>query len=174
LLFLRAESERVASLRTAGYPNLYTVTGPNTGVATTSVVYMVEAQVGYILQCIEAAGRDKPISPRPEAMEQYNTAIQAEVAETVWTSGCDSWYLGEGGDGKISTLYPGTATRFRSERERLDLSEFELTEIPNACHFLIQLRFSFLVGCLFDCIILPRPTRNREGHPGIRHEPTRL
>ena len=51
----------------AGFPNFYLVTGPNTGVATTSVVFMIEQQVHFIMQLIKRAGREKLISVKQEA-----------------------------------------------------------------------------------------------------------
>ena len=38
-----------------GMPNFYMTTGPNTGVGTTPVVYMIEAQLNLILQAIDSA-----------------------------------------------------------------------------------------------------------------------
>lgn len=107
-----------------GFPNLYWVTGPNTGVATNSVVFMVEAQVNYIVQAIELAGRDKTIEPTEEVVAAQDAQFQADLKDTVWASGCNSWYLGEGGAERIGTLYPYDARRFAAERATLNVDEF--------------------------------------------------
>lgn len=114
---------------TPGFPNLYWVTGPNTGVATNSAVTTVEAQVPFILKCIEAAGRDKLIAPKANVVEAEDANIQNALKDTVWASGCQSWYLGKDDDDRIEILYPYGARRFAAERETLNLDEFEITPI---------------------------------------------
>ena len=109
-----------------GMPNLYFVTGPNTGVGTTSIVFMIEQEVGFILRCIRLAGREKLMSIRDSACARYNDALQAALQKTVWASGCKSWYRRE--DGKISTLYPWNALRFRRQLRKLDREDFEIVE----------------------------------------------
>jgi cation diffusion facilitator CzcD-associated flavoprotein CzcO len=109
------------------FPNYYMITGPNTGVGTTSVVYMIELQVDYILQLIKAAGDDKLISVKPEALRAYNLKIHDELSRSVWASGCDSWYLRD--DGKITTLYPGSAKDFAKAHKRINLQNYNVLEV---------------------------------------------
>jgi cation diffusion facilitator CzcD-associated flavoprotein CzcO len=111
----------------AGYPNLHFVTGPNTGVATNSIVYRVEAQLDLILQAMQAAGNDKLITPKAEVQDRYHEALQEKLSKTVWASGCQSWYRPT--NGEISTLYPGDARSFLREREQINLDDCELTQI---------------------------------------------
>jgi cation diffusion facilitator CzcD-associated flavoprotein CzcO len=109
------------------FPNFYTITGANTGVGTSSVVYMIELQLDYIVKLMQAAGSDKMISVKPEALERFNERIQKELSQSVWASGCDSWYIRE--DGKIVTLFPGNAKQFAVEHKRLDIENYDL--VPN-------------------------------------------
>lgn len=109
------------------FPNYYMITGPNTGVGTSSVVYMIELQLDYIIKLIKAAGSDKLISVKPDVLERYNERVQDELSRSVWASGCDSWYIRE--DGKIVTLYPGNAKQFAKEHKRLDLKNFDLVPV---------------------------------------------
>ncbi|MFX8817257.1 NAD(P)/FAD-dependent oxidoreductase, partial [Acinetobacter baumannii] len=37
----------------AGFPNMYLVVVPNTGLGHSSMLLMIEAQVGYIMQCLK-------------------------------------------------------------------------------------------------------------------------
>ena len=111
----------------SGYPNYYMVTGPNTGVGTTSVVFMIEQEVGYILQLIEKAGRDKLISVRPETQAAYNVDIHAALSGSVWASGCKSWYRRP--DGKITTLYPNNAREFRRQLQYVNVDDFEVNGV---------------------------------------------
>jgi cation diffusion facilitator CzcD-associated flavoprotein CzcO len=111
------------------FPNFHMITGANTGVGTSSVVYMIELQLDYILKLINACDSNQLISVKPESLEQYNARTQEELSRTVWASGCDSWYIRE--DGKIVTLYPGNAKRFANERKRLDLENYQFTKAKN-------------------------------------------
>ncbi|MEH6636826.1 MAG: NAD(P)/FAD-dependent oxidoreductase [Halioglobus sp.] len=110
-----------------GMPNFYMTTGPNTGVGTTSVVYMIEAQLNLILQAITAAGDDKVIQVRADAHKRYNDDIRAALQETVWAGDCLSWYKRE--DGEIASLYPYNARTFLKDHKHLEEADFELSTI---------------------------------------------
>jgi cation diffusion facilitator CzcD-associated flavoprotein CzcO len=114
----------------AGFPNYYMVTGPNTGVGTTSVVYMLEQSVAYILKLIEVAGNTHWLSVREEVLQAYNRDIHEQLSHTVWASGCMSWYLQP--NGKNTTLYPGNARMFKRQLENLSMDDFELQPVPTA------------------------------------------
>ncbi|MGB5579917.1 MAG: NAD(P)/FAD-dependent oxidoreductase [Woeseia sp.] len=113
----------------SGFPNYYLVTGPNTGVGTTSVVYMIEQQVDFIMKLIKLANDDKVVSVRQDAQQEYNARIHADLKNSVWASGCKSWYLRP--DGKIATLYPYNARSFAAQSRRVNLSHFDLLPIPS-------------------------------------------
>ena len=102
--------EALRGAAVAGFPNFWMITGPNTGVGTTSVVHMIETHLKYVMRLIEAAG-DDALEADPEAQARYNDQLQAGLADTVWAAGgCASWYKRD--DGRIETLYPGSARDF--------------------------------------------------------------
>lgn len=105
------------------FPNYYMITGPNTGVGTSSVVNMIEIQLEYILQLIKAAGKNKLLAVKPEIMNAYNERLQEELSRSVWASGCESWYLRD--DKKIVTLYPRSAKQYAKEHSKLDLDNYD-------------------------------------------------
>jgi cation diffusion facilitator CzcD-associated flavoprotein CzcO len=107
-----------------GIPNFYMTTGPNTGVGSTSVVYMIEAQLRLILQAIEAAGPDQLIEVTQQACERYNREIRDALQETVWAGDCQSWYKRP--DGEITTLYPYDARTFLRDHKHLVHEDFTL------------------------------------------------
>jgi len=109
-------------------PNYFMVTGPNAGVGTTSVVYLIEQTVDWIVDMIKQAGRDKLVSVRPEACLRYSDALQSDLGGTVWASGCDSWYVAP--NGRIETLFPGNARAFAEQMADIDLADFEIRAIP--------------------------------------------
>ncbi|MCR9213418.1 MAG: NAD(P)/FAD-dependent oxidoreductase [Proteobacteria bacterium] len=109
-----------------GFPNAYFVTGPNTGVGSTSVIYMIEAQAALIMKCLGLAGKERLIEPTQAAYDDYNLKLQNDLANTVWATDCSSWYKDE--EGRISTLYPRAGRQFKREKLRLRLSDFDIRQ----------------------------------------------
>jgi len=110
----------------AGFPNLYMLLGPNTGLGHSSMVYMIESQVAYVIQALrETRRRGAAVSEvRADAVEGYNRALDGRMQNTVWTTGCSSWYLDD--TGRNATLWPDWTFRFRRRASRFDASEYEL------------------------------------------------
>ena len=111
----------------AGFPNLFFVLGPNTGLGHTSVVLMAEAQAGYIRQALEHMERAGvgAIEPRREAQDAWNDEIQRRSAGTVWLNGgCQSWYIDR--NGKNSTLWPDHTFRFFAALKQFKPSEYRV------------------------------------------------
>ncbi len=109
----------------AGFPNLALLSGPNTGTGSTSQVYMIEAQIHYVLELLRALRehRARSIEPRAQAQAAYNVWLQQQMQRTVWlTGGCNSWYLDE--DGVNRTLYPGPSSSFWRSLRRVDPGEY--------------------------------------------------
>lgn len=114
----------------AGFPNLFFLLGPNTGLGHTSALVMIEAQAAYATKIIERlrAGDVAAIEPRAEAQVEYNADIQSRLQGTVWNAGgCASWYLDR--NGRNSTIWPDFTFRFRRELRELDESEYVLTPV---------------------------------------------
>jgi cation diffusion facilitator CzcD-associated flavoprotein CzcO len=98
----------------SGFPNLFTLMGPNTGLGHTSVIYMIEAQIEHVLGALKHMERAgiAALEPKPEAQEAWVSAVDARMTGTVWVSGgCASWYLDE--TGRNSTLWPDFTWRYR-------------------------------------------------------------
>jgi cation diffusion facilitator CzcD-associated flavoprotein CzcO len=85
----------------AGFPNLFILMGPNTGLGHNSVVYMIECQVAYVVKCLQwmqKAGLEW-LEVKEQAQERFFGRLQENLKRTVWLGGgCKSWYLdGMGG-----------------------------------------------------------------------------
>lgn len=114
----------------SGYPNLLFLVGPNTGLGHNSIVHMIESQVNYVLgylDLLDKAGPDAFLDVKPEAQEAYNTAIQTKMADTVWASGCRSWYLDS--RGKNTTLWPALTVTYRKATKRVNSADYEVVSI---------------------------------------------
>ena len=102
-----------ASTVVPGYPNLFVIDGPNASLGHNSAVHMIETQIGYILGALERLGTGQVLEVRAEAEEAYTREIDEAARSTVWlTGGCSSWYRDEV-SGRLTLLWPGTATSFR-------------------------------------------------------------
>ena len=109
----------------AGFPNLFQLLGPNTTLAHNSMIAMIEAQIGYVLQAL-AARSDGVIEARPAAQASYDAAIQDAMRTVVWTTGgCASYYLDAAG--RNTAAWPHGAARFVRELRRFDPGEFSLS-----------------------------------------------
>lgn len=111
-----------------GYPNLFLLMGPNTGLGHSSVLLMMESQMKHILNAIRFMQERgiTTIEPRPEAEAKFNSEIQAKMTNTVWMSGgCTSWYLDR--TGKNSTLWPSSVGAFIKRVEPFNPEEYLLT-----------------------------------------------
>jgi len=90
------------------FPNFFVVTGPNTGIGHTSAIFIIEAQMNYILACLREltqSGR-RAIEVRPESEANYTQMIHSEMEKTVWKSGgCRSWYQSK--SGHVIAMFPG-------------------------------------------------------------------
>lgn len=107
-----------------GFPNFAMLLGPNSALGHNSVILMIEAQVKYVVGCIKALGRRhaKSMDVREEASEAYDKAIQRDLQDTVWLSGCKNWYVGE--DGRNHTLWPSSTLKYRRKMRTVDESDF--------------------------------------------------
>ncbi len=100
----------------SGFPNAFMITGPNTGLGHSSMVYMIESQIAYITDALRAIDRTGAVAVdvRPDVQSAYNDRLQAQLRQTVWnTGGCQSWYLDR--SGRNTTLWPSFTFRFRQQ-----------------------------------------------------------
>jgi cation diffusion facilitator CzcD-associated flavoprotein CzcO len=111
----------------AGFPNLFLITGPNTGLGHSSMIFMMESQFAYVLEALRTldARGAAALDPLPEAQAAYNDRIQTKMAGTVWiTGGCASWYLDH--RGRNTTLWPGFTWQFRLATRRFDAEAYRV------------------------------------------------
>jgi len=110
----------------AGLPNLFKLIGPNTGLGHSSMIYMIEAQLNYVLDALRVMD-ERAVATfeiRPEALAAYNARVQSQMAGTVWMSGCASWYLDANGNN--TTIWPDFTFRYRRQTRRFDPGAYVL------------------------------------------------
>jgi cation diffusion facilitator CzcD-associated flavoprotein CzcO len=127
----------------SGFPNLFLLIGPNTGLGHNSMVYMIESQLTYILDCLSLIKRRnlQSVEVLSRAQATFNAEMQQRMQGTAWTSGCTSWYLDARGHN--TTLWPGFTLEYRRRTRHFDWPQYALkpytmkldsTAIPTATH----------------------------------------
>ena len=109
-----------------GFPNLFQLLGPNTVLAHNSVIFMIEAQVDYILQMMDLVtqSQSNAIVVKDQVQDQFNQDVQDMLNNTVWQSGCVSWYQQDGG--KNFALWPTYTWKYWLKTKSLHPSDFRL------------------------------------------------
>jgi cation diffusion facilitator CzcD-associated flavoprotein CzcO len=111
----------------ADFPNLFMLVGPNTGLGHNSIVFMIESQLNYVMDCLRHMDSNGlgTAEVREGVQRRFNDDIQRRLDGTVWTSGgCVSWYLDA--NGRNSTVWPGFTWPFRRRTRRFDPADYEL------------------------------------------------
>ncbi|MCB9642677.1 MAG: NAD(P)/FAD-dependent oxidoreductase [Myxococcales bacterium] len=118
--------ETLHGIAVSGFPNFYLLVGPNTGLGHNSIIFMIESQVRYILQCIERLRTKggRYLDLRPESQHSFQEEVSQRTENTIWKSGCRSWYLTE--DGKNYTLWPGYTFEYWWKTRRLRPKDYRL------------------------------------------------
>jgi cation diffusion facilitator CzcD-associated flavoprotein CzcO len=113
----------------AGFPNLFFLLGPNTGLGHSSMVYMIESQIAHVMAALghmRERGAET-IEIRPEAQDRYNAELERRMPGTVWSTGCASWYLDH--TGRNATIWPDWTWRFRRRAAELRTDDYALDAV---------------------------------------------
>jgi len=111
----------------SGFPNFFMLYGPNTNLAHNSIIFMLESQITYVLQAVEALRDDhiRSLEVRRDREDAFDAEIQDALENTVWQSGCNSWYVNA--DGRNTVNWPGFTFTFRRATAHLDLADYHVT-----------------------------------------------
>ena len=103
-----------------GFPNLMIMFGPNTALASGSIIAMLEPQARYIRQAVQLIHQSGPcaqLDVRPDVEQRYDADVQARLTDSLWTS-CASWY--RNASGRVVAIWPGTTLEYRRRTSRFD------------------------------------------------------
>jgi cation diffusion facilitator CzcD-associated flavoprotein CzcO len=108
----------------SGFPNLFLLMGPNTGLGHNSMIFMIEAQSRYAANAIAELRRKQLafIDVLPSAEQAFRSELARKMKNTVWTTGCTSWY--QTPDGEVF-LWPGATFDYWWRTRQLDLRAYE-------------------------------------------------
>jgi cation diffusion facilitator CzcD-associated flavoprotein CzcO len=108
----------------ADFPNLFLMYGPNTNLGHNSILFMIECQTHYILDCLRQMQERglRWIAPRRDVMEAYDARVQRELQRTAWAATGKSWYKTE--DGRITNNWSGSTIRYWWNTRRANLADY--------------------------------------------------
>ena len=91
----------------AGFPNLFTITGPQSPSVLSNMPVSIEQHVEWITECIDHMRRNKlaTIEATPQAQEQWGAHV-SEIVNMTLMPGANSWYMGANIPGKPRRFLP--------------------------------------------------------------------
>jgi cation diffusion facilitator CzcD-associated flavoprotein CzcO len=122
----RAGNQAYLGTTVSGFPNMFVMTGPNTGLGHNSQIFMIEAQARYVVDCLRGLRRlgGDWLEIRADIQDTFNDWLQDRMATTVWQSGgCRSWYQ-DPRSGRNTILWPDTSTGFRRRTRNIRMSDY--------------------------------------------------
>ena len=113
----------------SGFPNFFVMYGPNTNLGHNSILSMLEAQFGYVVQALAAQdelGVDA-LEVRPSVVSRFNAELQGEMDDAAWSGGCNSWY--KNAAGKVINNWSGTVHQYHDKTRRFVSDEFMMLSV---------------------------------------------
>jgi cation diffusion facilitator CzcD-associated flavoprotein CzcO len=114
-----------------GFPNFFMIGGPGSPIGNFSFLMTAENQCAYAMNMISflASGHATALSPKTEAMRQFNKAVQERMPSTIWVSGCKNWYMDKNGN---IALWPWSWEHFEKTMRKPNLDHFEILDAAQA------------------------------------------
>jgi cation diffusion facilitator CzcD-associated flavoprotein CzcO len=112
----------------SGFPNMFFVVGPNTGLGHSSMIYMIESHINYLSSALEQMDRQNlaTVEVSEDRQRAFNQKLQKQMKKTIWTTGgCSSWYLDRHGNN--TTLWPSFTFLFRQMTRKFDVAAYHTT-----------------------------------------------
>ncbi len=113
------------TLAIPGFPNFFMLLGPNSGLGHNSVIFMIESQVRYVVQCVRTLTKRRlaSLAPRADAAQEFEAGIRQGMQKMIWEGSCKSWY--QDPKGRVFALWPGSTIRYWWSMRRPRLDEYE-------------------------------------------------
>ncbi len=111
------------SLLVPNFPNFFLMLGPNSPVGNYSIIAISEIQSDYAIDLVKSwqRGEMDTIEVRDEAVQQWNAMLGSRLKNTVWATGCSSWYQDDKGD---IFSWPDSWKRWCELMAKPDLNDF--------------------------------------------------
>ena len=107
------------------FPNFFMLVGPHSPVGNFSLIEVAELQMDFILQLMSGIQRGtyRAVCASDSSTAAFNMTIDEAMRNTIWVTGCRSWYLDEKGK---PAVWPWGMTRFRETMRTPNLDDFDI------------------------------------------------
>ena len=121
----RDGAEAYKGISVNGFPNLFLLYGPNTNLGHNSILYMLESQFAYVLNCLDALQQQglRYMDVKPQVQQRFNQHLQQVIRHSIWEQGCTSWY--KNAAGKNTNNWPGFTFTYRQQTRHLELADYD-------------------------------------------------
>lgn len=121
----RDGAEAYKGISINGFPNLFLLYGPNTNLGHNSILYMLESQFAYVLNCLDALQQQglRYMDVKPQVQQRFNQHLQQVIRHSIWEQGCTSWY--KNAAGKNTNNWPGFTFTYRQQTRHLELADYD-------------------------------------------------
>jgi len=123
----RQSLSQYRAVEIAGFPNYFRLAGVGCGLGHGSLIFMIEAQTGYLRDALRTMQREgiTSVEVSAQAQEQYMAFARADVNRTVWAlGGCMSWYQDD--SGAATSMWPRSMWSYRRMMASFDPSHHVL------------------------------------------------
>jgi cation diffusion facilitator CzcD-associated flavoprotein CzcO len=119
-----AGPEAYLGITVPGFPNLFMMYGPNTNLGHYSIIFMLERQAHYILECLKLKARrgSARMEVRADVCRRFNDRLQKQLAKTAWARVDHSWYMDKG---RITNNWSRSTSAYWWQTRRVRESDFE-------------------------------------------------
>jgi cation diffusion facilitator CzcD-associated flavoprotein CzcO len=109
-----------------GFPNFFTILGPNSPVGSIHLQTAAELTCDHIMNWVQKFSRREivTVDVTREATERFNADVRTALEPTVWNTGCQSWYFKK--DGSVD-LWPFDLRTLKGFLETPDLADYRVT-----------------------------------------------
>ena len=127
----RTSLRNYLGITVSGFPNLFLLMGPNTGLGHNSMILMIEAQARYAVQALGLLRRDRlaSLEVKPEVEARFRALLADKMKDTVWMTGCQSWYQTENGE---VFLWPAATVDYWWRTRTVALADYEVRASASA------------------------------------------
>jgi cation diffusion facilitator CzcD-associated flavoprotein CzcO len=112
------------------FPNMFLLYGPNTNLGSNSIILMLEAQIGYVVDALRTLTQQRLawLDVRADVEDAFHEWIVARSKRTAWETGCHSWYTTAAG---VNTNnWPASVSAYRQRLRRVNVLDYEVLPLP--------------------------------------------
>ncbi|KAG9665052.1 FAD/NAD(P)-binding domain-containing protein, partial [Aureobasidium melanogenum] len=110
-------------------PNMFRFIGPNGASGTGGLIHLLECACEFMIRVVQKAQREYIMSmmPKMEVIDTFTEHVDLYFTKTIYTQPCKSWMKRGKEDGRVITIWPGSALHAAYAYENPRWEDFEYT-----------------------------------------------